>query len=141
MLVQNFDIETNRLFTGKGVHVAADRVQLASDIFGAAMSGALEHHVLDKMRDAVDGGIFVARAGLYPDPHRDRTDVVHVFGQDGEPVGQHLASYIADLFNHYLVTAPYTLLLHPTQGHQAKISHSLVMNRRLAKIPAASSGL
>ena len=100
MLVQDLDVEADRLFAGKGVHVAADGIHLAGDIFGGAVGCPLEHHVLDKMRNAIYRRVLVTRAGLHPDPHRDRADVVHVFGQDGEPVGQNLALYIANFFNH-----------------------------------------
>ena len=65
-----------------------------------AAGGSLEHHVLDEMRDAVDRRIFVARAGLHPDAHRYRTNVVHLLGNDGETVGEHLTLNIAKFFYH-----------------------------------------
>ena len=35
MLIQNFDVEADGFFAGEGVHVAADGVHLAGDVFGA----------------------------------------------------------------------------------------------------------
>ena len=62
VFIQHFNVETNAFLGGEGVHVAADRIDLASDGFGGACLGALEHHVLDEMRDAIPFGVFVARS-------------------------------------------------------------------------------
>ncbi len=100
MFIQHFNVEADGFLAGEGVHVAADGIHLARNVFGGAVAGALEDHVLDKVRDAVDQRVFVPRAGLDPDAHRHRADVVHLFGEDGEAVGQDLALYIAWFFNH-----------------------------------------
>jgi hypothetical protein len=75
MLVEHFDVEADAFLRGEGVHIAADRIDLAGDGFGGAGFRALEHHVLDEVGDAIPFGIFVARAGLQPDADRDRADV------------------------------------------------------------------
>src|SRR5271166_420983 len=100
MLVQYLDVEADRLLTGEGIHIAADGVHLPRDVFGRAARRALEHHVLYEMRDAVDIGILMTRAGLHPYPHRYRADVVHLLSQDGEPIGQHLALDVPQFFYH-----------------------------------------
>ena len=56
--------------------MAADRLDLLGDGAGAAPLGALERHVLEKMRDAVDLGRLVPRADIDPDAERDRVDGV-----------------------------------------------------------------
>ena len=38
VLVENFDVEADAFFGGEGIHVAADRVDLAGDGFGGARS-------------------------------------------------------------------------------------------------------
>ena len=38
---------------GKGVHVAADRIDLAGNVFGSTVFGALEDHVFDEMGYAI----------------------------------------------------------------------------------------
>src|SRR5206468_1077671 len=88
------------LLGGEGVHVAADGIHLARNVFGRAVLRPFEDHVLDEVRDAVDVRIFVARAGLDPYADRNRTDVLHLFGQDGETVRQYLATNVAEFFHH-----------------------------------------
>ncbi len=103
MLVEHLDVEADALLGGEGVHVAADGIHLARDVFRAAVLRPLEDHVLDEVRDAVDLRIFVARAGLDPYADRNRTDVLHLFGQDGETVRQYLATNVAEFFHHFSV--------------------------------------
>src|SRR4029077_12702788 len=49
MFVQHFDAKADTLLGGEGIHVAANRVNLASDLLGGTMARALEHHMLDEM--------------------------------------------------------------------------------------------
>jgi hypothetical protein len=100
MLVEHFHVEADALFGGEGVHVAANGVHLAGDIFGGAMLGAFENHVLDEVGDAVPGQIFVAGAALDPDADGDGADVLHLFGENGEPVGQNGALDVFGFANH-----------------------------------------
>src|SRR5271167_1643164 len=100
MLIEDLDIEADRLFTGEGIHIAADGIYLARDVLGRAAGRPLEDHVLYEMRDAVDIGVLMTRAGLHPYPHRYRADVVHLLGQNGEAVGQHLALDVPQFFYH-----------------------------------------
>ena len=67
MLIQHLDFETDALLGGEGIHVAADGIYLAGDIFRRAMLRTFENHVLDKMRDAIPLRILIARSGLNPD--------------------------------------------------------------------------
>jgi hypothetical protein len=53
VLIEDFDVEADAFLGGEGVHVAADGIDLAGDIFGGAGFRALEHHVLDEVGDAV----------------------------------------------------------------------------------------
>ena len=99
VLVEHLDAEADALLGGEGVHVAADRIHLARNVFRRAMLGPLEDHVLDEMRNAVPLLVFVARAGLDPDPDRDGADVLHLLGDDGQPVGQRGAPDIAVLIH------------------------------------------
>jgi hypothetical protein len=62
VLIEDFNVEANAFLGGECVHVPANRIDLPRDVLGTAMLSALEHHVLDKMRDAVPLGIFVARS-------------------------------------------------------------------------------
>jgi len=100
MLVENFNVEADALLGGEGVHVAADRIDLAGNGLGGARFRALENHVLDEVRNAVPFGIFVARAGLQPNADRDRTDVRHLLGNDGEAIRQNLTTNAASFFYH-----------------------------------------
>jgi hypothetical protein len=68
------------------------------------MFRTLEHHVLDEVGDAIPLRVFIARSALDPNPNRDRTDVLHLFGDDGQPVGQNLTMNVADFFDHSFVS-------------------------------------
>ncbi len=87
MLVQHLDVKADAFLGGKGVHVAADGIDLAGDFFRAAVLRALEHHVLDEVRDAVPLQVFVAGAGLDPDPDRGGANVLHLLGDEDQAVG------------------------------------------------------
>ena len=63
-------------------------------------ASALEHHVLDKMRDAVPLGILVAGAGFDPDADRNRADVLHLFGDNRETIRQHFTPDMSYIVNH-----------------------------------------
>ena len=103
IFVQHLDVEADALLGGEGVHVAADGIDLAGDLLGGAVLGALEDHVLDEVGDAVRLRSLVARAGLEPNTDGSRADVLHLLGDDGEAVRQHLTTNIANFFYHDLV--------------------------------------
>ena len=105
MLVQHLDVEADAFLGGEGVHVAADGVHLARNFLRGAVLGALEHHVLDEVRDAVPLQVFVAGTGLDPDPDRGGANVLHLLGDEDQPVGQDLATYVADFLNHTSIVA------------------------------------
>ena len=104
VLIENFDVEADTFLRGEGIHVAADGINLASDGFGGARLRSLEHHVLDKVGDAIPLRIFVARAGLEPDADRDRADVGHLLGDHGQAVRQDLTTNAARFFYHDVIT-------------------------------------
>ncbi len=56
MLVEHFHVEADTFLGGECVHVAADGVDLAGDLFRSAVLRSLEQHVLDEMRNAVPRG-------------------------------------------------------------------------------------
>jgi len=100
VFVQDFDVEADAFFCGEGIHVAADGVDLAGDIFGGAGFRALEHHVLDEVGNPVEFRTFVARTGLEPDADGDRANVGHLLGDDGQAVRQDLTTNAAGFFYH-----------------------------------------
>ena len=57
MLVEHLGVEADQFLGGEGVQIAADGIDRARDIFGRAVGGALEEHVLDEVRDAVLLGV------------------------------------------------------------------------------------
>src|SRR6185312_11305446 len=69
-----------------GVEMAAHLFDGLGDLAGAAPLGALEGHVLEQMRDAVDLGPLVARADIDPNAERHRVDAGHEVARDLEPV-------------------------------------------------------
>ena len=104
MLVQNFNVEANAFLGGESVHVAANRINLPGDIFRRPRFRALEHHVLDKVRDAIPFRILVARARLEPYADRHRADMWHLLGDDGQSVRQHLTTNITGFFYHEVLS-------------------------------------
>ena len=100
MFVEHLDVEADAFFGGEGVHVAADGIDLTGDLLGSAVLGAFEDHVLDEMRDAVRLRRLIAGTGLEPNADGSRADVLHLLGDYGEAVGQHLTTNIADFFYH-----------------------------------------
>ena len=64
--------------------MSAQRFQAGRDRPCVAPLGALEHHVLDEVRDPQPLPGLVARAVPEPCPHRDRATVRHGLGEHGE---------------------------------------------------------
>ncbi len=95
VLVEDLDVEADGFFAGEGVEVAADRIHFAGDALRGAGFGALEDHVLDKVRYAVELRDLVTGADAHPDPHRDRADVLHALGEDDEAAGEDSTADIA----------------------------------------------
>ena len=67
---------------GRGVEVAADRLDLLGDLPRGAPRRALERHVLEQMRDAVLVGVLVAAAGADPHAERGALQMRHGVGDD-----------------------------------------------------------
>src|SRR6202011_6315398 len=86
--LQHLRVIRGTLAGGVGIEVTADRLDLLGDRAGAAPFGALEGHVLEKMRGAVDISRFVPRTDIDPDAERDRFDRVDPVGGDPQPVRQ-----------------------------------------------------
>src|SRR3546814_7509535 len=77
-------IEGGVLAAGVGVDLPADRLDLLGDGLRAAPLGALEHHVLEQMRYAVQLRRLVARAGADPGAEGDGGDARHGIRGDRE---------------------------------------------------------
>ena len=86
MLVQYLGVEADQFLGGEGVQVAADGIDRPRDVLGRAVRGALEHHVLDEMGDAVLLRGLAARPGADPDPDGHGAHVRHGFGDDPHAV-------------------------------------------------------
>src|SRR5688572_14247007 len=86
MLGQGAGVVAGVLLGRESVDAAAQ----ALDVFGnprrAAVRGALEHQVLDEVREPVEALALVARAALHPHAYRDRGRVRYALGDDPEPV-------------------------------------------------------
>ena len=72
------------LGAGRGIEIAADRLDLLGDLAGGAPSRALERHVFEEMRDAVLVAPLVAAAGIDPDAERGRLEMRHRFGHHAD---------------------------------------------------------
>jgi hypothetical protein len=70
------------------VERTADVLDQLADLARRAAAGALEHHMLEQMRDAVEWRRFVARPGRRIEPDRDGFDALHRPAGDTEAVGE-----------------------------------------------------
>ena len=88
ILLEHLGVIGRALARGIGVEVAADRLDLLGDGERAAPLGALERHMLEKVRDAVDLGWLVPGPDIDPDAERDGVDGLDPVGGDLQPVFQ-----------------------------------------------------
>ena len=88
MLVEHFGVEAGHFLGRERVEHAADGVHRLRDFFGRALARALEHHVLDEMRDAVALRRFGARSRAEPNAHGNRAHVRHLLRDDHHAVRQ-----------------------------------------------------
>src|SRR5579864_6122449 len=109
VLVENLDVEADTFFGGEGVHITADRVNLARNLFRGAMLRSLEHHVFDEMRDAIPLGVFIARPRLEPNANGGGADVLHLLGDHRQPIRELLTADTANFLGHECFPAKRTL--------------------------------
>ncbi len=69
---------------GRGIEVAADRLDFLGDLARGAALGALERHVFEQMRNAVLVAVLVAAAGADPDAERGGFQMRHGVRHDGQ---------------------------------------------------------
>src|SRR5580693_4704640 len=100
MLVEHFDVEADAFLGGEGVHIPADGVDLPRDFLCRTVLGPFEYHVLDEVGDTVPLRSFIAGTSLQPDTYRGRTNMLHLFGDDGQPIGQLLTTNVPYFFRH-----------------------------------------
>ena len=67
VLAQHARVIGGRVDPGRGVELAADRLDLLGDVASAPPRGALEGHMLQEMRDAMLALRFASAAGPDPD--------------------------------------------------------------------------
>ena len=81
-------VESRQLPVGRGIEVAADVLNQLADLTGRAAAGALEHHVLEQMGDAVEIRLLVPRPGRGVESDRHGFDAGHRPACDPEAVGE-----------------------------------------------------
>src|SRR3954466_13945083 len=86
MLVENLDVVARVLLRGKGIELTTDRVNRLGDVLGAAVVGAFEEHVLDKVRDAAALARSMPRTAHQPAANRHRPHMRHRFGDQAKPI-------------------------------------------------------
>ena len=73
---------------GRGIEIAADRLDILGDLTRGPPRGALERHVLEQMRNAMLVRLLVAAAGADPDAERSGLQMRHRVSHDRETTGQ-----------------------------------------------------
>src|SRR6185312_11049979 len=71
---------------GEGIVAATARLHGAIELAGRALRGAVEHHVLEEMREPSDARRLVAAADVHPVVENDVRDVEIGPNDDGQPV-------------------------------------------------------
>ncbi len=100
MGVEHLGVEADLFLGSERVEHAADGVHFAGDGFGGAAFGALEDHVLEKVRETVFMKGFAARAMANPDADGYRADVLHGLCNDDEAVREDVTVDIACVGDH-----------------------------------------
>ena len=88
MAVDDVGVEARRLLIRHGVELAADGVHLLGDLARRAPRGALEHHVLEQVREPAPLGRLGGRTDVAPHADRGRANVAHRFGQHAQTRGE-----------------------------------------------------
>ncbi len=96
MVLQHAGIIGCRLGRGGGVQLAADILDLLSDLPGGSLARALERHVFQQMRDPVFGFGLVPRSRLDPGAESHALKMRHGLGYDRKPGWQPGALNIHD---------------------------------------------
>ena len=88
ILVNHPGIEAGAVLAGEGVHLPADSVHFLGNLPGGALLGALEHHVLQEVAQAVLLGHL--HHGAHPQPHTNghRAQVGQPLADDAQAVGK-----------------------------------------------------
>jgi hypothetical protein len=81
-------VDDGRLARGRGVQLAAHRVEELGDLLRAVPLRALEEQVLDEVRDPGARPRLVARPGADPEPQRDRPHPAQRLAGDALAAGQ-----------------------------------------------------
>ena len=87
--------EAGAVAVGGGVEIAADILDRFADLARGAAAGALEHHMLEQMGDAVQPRRLVARSGVGIEPHRRRLDARHSRLATRRPLGKVVSCIIS----------------------------------------------
>src|SRR5579872_1237823 len=92
VLVEHARLIRRMLARRVGVERSAQHFERERDLARRARPGALEHHVLEEVRDAHALAGFVHRRGAHPGPETDRPYSRHVLREHGQSVGQRRAA-------------------------------------------------
>ncbi len=84
MFVEDFDVVPGVLLRRERVDLSTNGIDLLREVTGRPRIGALEEHVLHKMRDATVGIGFVPGAAGQPDANGRRPHVRNTFGHKPE---------------------------------------------------------
>ena len=97
VVLEHARIVSGALGAGRGVEIAADRLDLLGDLTGRAPPRALERHMLEEMRNAVLVMKLVAAAGSDPYAERCRLQMRHGIGHHADAgfQGRHFNTHAA----------------------------------------------
>lgn len=105
--VEHLHIVAGAFLVGEGVGLTAERVDGDGDMTRGALFRALEDHVLDEVRNAVQLRRFIAAAVADPDADRYRAHIVQTLGDDAHAVGEN--SFYIHNIRSYISFFPFVL--------------------------------
>ena len=85
---QQAGVEGGQLAVGRGIEIAADILDSLAELARRAPARALEHHMLEQMRDAVELRRLVARSCRRVETDRERLHAPHRAARHAKAVGQ-----------------------------------------------------
>src|SRR5438132_12261633 len=100
VFVENLNVQADASLCRERIHVAADGINLARDLFCCTIPSPFKNHVLNEMRNTIPLRILIARTGLNPYSDRRRPDMLHRLGDHSQPVRQDFPTNVSKFFNH-----------------------------------------
>jgi hypothetical protein len=86
--IENSGVKGYHILRCESVHVSTEFIGVQGNAPCRPGGGALEDHMLDKVRKTIEFRCIVARAGCEPNSHGHGADMLHALGENGQAIGK-----------------------------------------------------